>query len=65
MPNFKDTHGVQESEYKGHPTLMIPVGESREGEVYHMTIGLKKAKRLLEYIDEIEACVIKMDEEGK
>lgn len=66
MPNrFKESHDVQESEFKGRPTIGIPVSESKDGEIYYMTFGLKKAQKIVEYIEEIEEWVIRQEERGR
>lgn len=61
MSDFTKTHDLEESEYKGHPTIGIPISEDQAGKVFYMTVGLKKAKRILEYVEEIEAWVIKQE----
>ncbi len=53
-----NTRDVEIGEYKGYPTITIPVGE--EGEV---SFGVRKARAILEHMDEIENFVIV--EEGR
>lgn len=57
MSEFSKTHEIEESEYKGHPTISIPISEDQNGKVFYMSMGLKKAKRILEYADEIRAWI--------
>jgi hypothetical protein len=49
MPN---TFKIEE--YKGSPTCAILAGVGRDGSEYWFSFGLKKAKLILEHIDEIE-----------
>lgn len=49
MPN---TFKIEE--YKGAPTCSILTGVGRDGQEYWMSFGVKKAKLILEHIDEIE-----------
>jgi hypothetical protein len=58
MLSFKDSHDVQYGEYKNSPTIGIPIAENKDGEVFYMSMGVKKAKKVLEYIDDIERFVI-------
>lgn len=51
---------VKIGEYKGYPTITIPVGEKG-----NVSFGLKKARAILEYMDEIENFVIVEEERGR
>ena len=44
-------------EYKGYPIITIPVGEAG-----NISFGVKKARAILEYMDEIENFVIVEEE---
>ena len=46
---------VSVSDYKGHPILQIPVGQSDRT----FGIGLSKAKAVLEYMDDVKKFVEK------
>ena len=59
--NFKESHDVKEDEYKGKATIGIPITESKDGEVFYMTFGLKKAQRIVEYIEEITEWIIRQE----
>jgi hypothetical protein len=55
---------VKQSEYKGKPTLSLPVGEnSKTGEVFYFTFGLTKAKAIIEHMDSIEDFIIQHEKE--
>lgn len=45
---------VKLGEYKGHKTIGLPMDE---GGVNYFTFGIRKAKIILEYIDEIKKFV--------
>lgn len=49
--------------FKGHKLICIPTGEYK-GEMQYLKLGYKKAKAILDNIDEIERFVI-IQEEGK
>ena len=50
---------VKQSEYKGKPTLSLPIGEnSKTGEVFYFTFGLVKAKKIIEHMSDIEDFII-------
>lgn len=61
MSEFSKAHDIEESEYKGHPVIQVPIAEDQNGKVFYMTVGLKKAQRILEYFEEIESWVIRME----
>ena len=44
---------VKRSKYKGYPVIEIPTGEY-DGEPQYMTLGYKKAKAVVDNIEEIE-----------
>lgn len=46
------------SEYKGNPTISLPLGSTdREGNEKMFTFGVKKAQAILEHLDEIRKFV--------
>lgn len=51
---------VEESEYKGNPVLIL---KNNEEDRYPFTFGVKKAKLMLEHIDDIKKFVEKNDKE--
>ena len=54
---------VKQSEYKGKATLSLPVGESRDGEVFYFTFGLSKAKKIIEHMSDIEDFIIQHEKD--
>ena len=66
MSEFSDTHKVREGSFsmggKTFKTLDIPLYDDKEGETFYFSFGKQKAKRILEYIDEIEDWVNRGDE---
>lgn len=40
-------------EYKGTPILVIPMGRAKDGKEYTFAFGLKKARAILEYLEDI------------
>jgi len=55
---FKDMHDCEYSEFKGRPTIGIPIAENKDGGVFYFSFGVKKAQKILEYIDDIERFVL-------
>lgn len=53
---------VSESEFKGNPMIVI---KNSEEDQYPFQFGVKKAKLVLENIEEIKAFVEKHDKENK
>ena len=51
---------VEESEYKGNPVIVL---KNNEDDRYPFTFGLKKAKLVLEHIEDIKKFVEKNDKE--
>lgn len=51
---------AEESEYKGNPVLVL---KNAEDDRYPFTFGVKKAKLMLEHIEEIKKFVAKNDKE--
>ncbi|MDP2599773.1 MAG: hypothetical protein Q8P84_03440 [Deltaproteobacteria bacterium] len=51
---------VEESEFKGNPVLILKNGEEDR---YPFTFGVKKAKLMLEHIEDIKKFVAKNDKE--
>ena len=49
---------VEESEYKGSPVLVL---KNTEEDRYPFTFGVKKAKLMLEHLDDIKKFVAKND----
>ena len=55
---------VKHDEYKGKPTLSLPVGESsKTGEVFYFTFGLVKAKKIIEHMSDIEDFIIQHEKD--
>ena len=40
--------------YKGHAILKLPLGENKAGKRFDFTIGYRKAKAILEHLDELK-----------
>lgn len=51
---------VEESEYKGNPVMVL---KNSEEDRYPFTFGVKKAKLMLEHIEDIRKFVAKNDKE--
>lgn len=51
---------AEESEYKGNPVLVLKNGEDDR---YPFTFGVKKAKLMIEHLEEIKKFVTKHDKE--
>jgi hypothetical protein len=60
MPN---TFKVED--FKGKPTCSVLVSLGRGGEEYWFSFGYKKAKAILEHIEEIEDFCIQEEERGR
>lgn len=50
----EDRQKVRYDEYEGKPTIVIPLGYGRGGKEYDFSFGLRKAKAILEYLEEIK-----------
>lgn len=48
--------------YKGQPTISLPVDDSGK---YPFTFGLRKARAVLDYLDDIRAFVQSQDEHAR
>lgn len=53
---------VEESEYKGNPMMVL---KNSEEDRYPFQFGLKKAKLVIEHIEDIKKFVAKFDQEKK
>lgn len=53
---------AEESEYKGNPVLTL---KNNEEDRYPFTFGVKKAKLMLDHIEDIKKFVAKNDKEVK
>ncbi len=48
--------------YKGQPTISLPMGDSGK---FSFTFGLRKARAVLDYLDDIRAFVKSQDEHAR
>lgn len=53
---------AEESEYKGNPVLIL---KNSDEDRYPFTFGVKKAKLMLEHIEEVKKFVAKHDKEAQ
>lgn len=60
---MSENYETYEREYKGHPMFVIVVGEFK-GEKNEFSFGLKKAKAILDCVEDI-AKFVELHEEGK
>ncbi len=54
---------VVESEYKGFPVLKIEIGRKKDGEPDYLIVGLRKARAIVENMDEISSWVDRNSED--
>lgn len=45
-------------EYKGSPTITLPLGKGRDGKEFDFSFGLKKAKAIIEHYEAIREFVL-------
>lgn len=53
---------VEESEYKGNPLLVL---KNNEEDRYPFSFGIKKAKLVIEHIEDIKKFIAKYDKQEK
>ena len=54
---------VVESEYKGFPVLKIEIGRKKDNEPDYLIVGLRKARAIVENMDEISGWVDRNSED--
>jgi Mor family transcriptional regulator len=66
MSEFSESHKIRLGSFekggKKFATIDIPLYDNKNGETFYFSFGKQKARRIIEYIDEIEDWVNQGDE---